>query len=287
MNVSDPSGTDDFEGVNPANGATIYYHLPALSEDEEVTLTLYSEEGQVIRIFNSKKDPNYVSYDGYPSAEPTLTKKEGLNRFVWDLRHPILEGVPEVYIEASFRGHKVSPGSYQIELKFKDQVVRQPLEVVASPLSKATKEQWEMYDSFMKAAETNYNEMTRQTNRLYSLSKQLAKLINDGLNGGLKQQAEALQKELNDWDDKMVQRLSKAYDDVENYENGFTANYIRAFNEADSSEPRVTEGTKRVIEELNEAWSLLKAEGDRLESEAIPRLNKLLFESGIGALNSK
>ena len=139
----------------------------------------------------------------------------------------------------------------------------------------------------MKAAEANYNEMTRQTNRLHSLSKQLEKLITSSLPGELKAQAKALQKELNDWDAKMVQRLSKAYDDVENYENGFTANYIRAFNEADSSEPRVTEGTKRVIEELNKEWSLLKTEGDRLESEAIPNLNKLLFEAGIGALNSK
>jgi transcriptional regulator of heat shock response len=100
-------------------------------------------------------------------------------------------------------------------------------------------------------------------------------------------QAKALQNELKQWDAKMVQRLSKAYDDVENYENGFTANYIRAFNEADSSEPRVTEGTKRVIEEHNKQWSLLRAEGNRLEYEAIPSLNKLLFEAGVGALNNK
>jgi len=287
MNSSDPSGTDDFEGVNPASGATIYYHLPTLTEDEKVTLTIYDSEGQVIRSFSSTEDLNYVSYDGYPSAEPTLSKKEGLNRFVWDLRHPNLEGVPEVYIEASFRGHKVSPGQYQIELKFKDQVVRQPIEVVASPLSKTTKEEWMIYDTFMKSAEANYNEMTRQTNRLHSLSKQLEKLIRSGLTDSLIGQAKALQNELKQWDAKMVQRLSKAYDDVENYENGFTANYIRAFNEADSSEPQVTEGTKRVIEEYNKQWSLLKVEGNRLEYEAIPSLNKLLFEAGVGALNNK
>ena len=35
---------------------------------------------------------------------------------------------PEVYIEASFRGRKVSPGQYQIELKFKNQIIRQPIE---------------------------------------------------------------------------------------------------------------------------------------------------------------
>jgi polyhydroxyalkanoate synthesis regulator phasin len=129
--------------------------------------------------------------------------------------------------------------------------------------------------------------MTRQTNRLHSLSKQLEKLIRSGLTDSLIGQAKALQNELKQWDAKMVQRLSKAYDDVENYENGFTANYIRAFNEADSSEPRVTEGTKRVIEEHNKQWSLLRAEGNRLEYEAIPSLNKLLFEAGVGALNNK
>ena len=31
----------------------------------------------------------------------------------------------------------------------------------------------------------------------------------------------------------MAQRLSKAYDDVENYENGFTAHYLTVLNQAD------------------------------------------------------
>ena len=82
----------------------------------------------------------------------------------------------------------------------------------------------------------------------------------------------------------MAQRLSKAYDDVENYVNGFTANYIRAFNEADSDQPRVTAGTKKRIAELNAEWQQHKAVGDPLE-ERLARIERQLFEAGVGALS--
>ena len=63
--------------------------------------------------------------------------------------------------------------------------------------------------------------------------------------------AEALQ----DWDGTMVQRLSQAYDDVENFVNGFTAEYLTALNHADSGIPRVNKGTEAKIESLDATWS--------------------------------
>ena len=42
----------------------------------------------------------------------------------------------------------------------------------------------------------------------------------------------------------MVQRLSKAYDDVENFENGFTAHYLTLINAVDSELPKLTIGAK-------------------------------------------
>jgi hypothetical protein len=78
--------------------------------------------------------------------------------------------------------------------------------------------------------------------------------------------------------------LSKAYDDVENYVNGFTANYIRAFNEADSDQPRVTAGTKKRIGELNTVWQKHKSVADPLE-QRLKELEQRLFEAGIGPLS--
>ena len=42
-------------------------------------------------------------------------------------------------------------------------------------------------------------------------------------------------KQLTNWDEDMVQRKSKAYDDVENFPNKFTAEYLFLINQTESS----------------------------------------------------
>jgi SMC interacting uncharacterized protein involved in chromosome segregation len=137
----------------------------------------------------------------------------------------------------------------------------------------------------MSGAEATYNEMTQQVNRLFEQSKRLEKIVAEKeLNAELSAAAEQLIKDLKAYDTIMAQRLSKAYDDVENYVNGFTANYIRAFNEADSDQPRVTAGTKKRIGELNTVWQKHKSVADPLE-QRLKELEQRLFEAGIGPLS--
>ena len=64
----------------------------------------------------------------------------------------------------------------------------------------------------------------------------------------------------------MVQRLSQAYDDVENYENGFTAFYITLINQVNSGLPRVSSGAISQKEALDFAWDILKEEAEVLMS---------------------
>jgi hypothetical protein len=82
----------------------------------------------------------------------------------------------------------------------------------------------------------------------------------------------------------MVQRLSKAYDDVENYVNGFTAEYLTALNHGDSGIPRINTGTKSKLEALNAQWNVYKKEAELLLSEDVEGLNREFYELGIGAL---
>ena len=82
----------------------------------------------------------------------------------------------------------------------------------------------------------------------------------------------------------MVQRLSKAYDDVENFVNGFTAEYITAFNHADSGIPRVNQGTKDKVAALNRQWTGYRAEALKLINDAVPAFNASLRDVGVGAV---
>ncbi len=82
----------------------------------------------------------------------------------------------------------------------------------------------------------------------------------------------------------MIQRKSTAYDDVENFPNKFTANFLFMMNHGESSIPSINEGTKARHAELLEQWKPLEAEGKRLVEQAIPAFNALAKEKGVGVL---
>jgi hypothetical protein len=216
-----------------------------------------------------------------------LPAKKGLNRFVWDLRHPTLPGAPEVYIEGSFRGHKAIPGEYSFVLSFGDTRLTTKAAIRNNPLIPTTAEEFADYDGFMEQAEATYTEMTVLTNQMHALHGRLKALESNLEASGkteLQEQARELSKAMDAWDKTMVQRLSKAYDDVENFVNGFTAEYLTALNHADSAIPRVNQGTKQKIAELNGVWARHKATARDILDKQVAALNQALQQAGIGVL---
>jgi hypothetical protein len=100
----------------------------------------------------------------------------------------------------------------------------------------------------------------------------------------VKKDGEALVKKLKAWDEDMVQRRSRAYDDVENFQNKFTANYLFLINQTESDLPRVNQSSMDQWEKLGTEWSSLKTRSAELIAKDIPSLNKKLWDLGVGAI---
>ena len=98
---------------------------------------------------------------------------------------------------------------------------------------------------------------------------------------------DGLLKKLKAWDGDMIQRRSRAYDDVENFPNRFTANYLFLVNQTESDMPRVNQPSRDRLAELNAEWATLKARADELTDKDIPALNRQLWELGVGAIWKK
>jgi len=282
------NGTHPTRGVNPATGAVLYYHLPELKPTDHITLEIKDEDGNILRTFSSVKDSVFVSYDGGPSGEPVLTKNKGLNRFVWNLRHATLPGVQGVYIESSYRGHKASPGKYAVTLKSGDQSVNKRLEILPNPLYPTDARTYEEYHNLMKEMEDAVTKMHTMVNVLYAKRQQLEQLLgtlgNDQKFVQIKKDGLSLVQNMKIWDEDMVQRKSKAYDDVENFPNKFTANYMFLMNQTESDIPRVNQPNLDRLKELNLEWSVLEARARLFLEKSIPSFNKQLWEAGVGAL---
>ena len=285
------SGADDSEGVNPANGVVFYYYIPDNLKTKELSLEIKDEDGNVVRTISSRANPNYQRYPGGPSPEPILSNKVGLNRFVWDMRHQSLPGIPTAYIEGSYRGHKAMPNLYSASLKQEDKLSEVLFSILPNPLYNITKEEYLETHKFKVITEANLTDMHNRVNKLKKIQSQLVKIIKELPEEqkymGLKSKGEAIILQLKSWDEDMVQRKSKAYDDVENFPNKFTAEYIFLMNQNDSSIPKLNSASKNRLEELNKEWMELKSRSEELIQKVIPTYNKLLWNNEIGALNVK
>ena len=285
------SGTDDSEGVNPANGVVFYYYLPRKSKNKELTLEIKDKDRNIVRTIRSKSNLNYQRYPGGPSPEPTLSNNIGLNRFVWDMRHQSLPGIPTAYIEGSYRGHKAMPNLYSALLKQEDKISEVSFSILPNPLYNISKDEYLETHKFKIITEANLTDMHNRVNKLKKTQRQLIKIIKELPEEqkyiGLKSKGEAIIQQLKSWDEDMVQRKSKAYDDVENFPNKFTAEYIFLMNQNDSSIPKLNSASKNRLEELNKEWIELKNRSEELIQKVIPAYNKLLWNNEIGALNVK
>ena len=245
-----------------------------------------NEEGMMIRKLTSVKDTTYRKWDGGPPAEPTLKNAKGLNRIVWDLRYPIMPGVPDVYIEGSYRGHRVPPGVYSITLRSGEKSESVEIEVLQNPKYATTTEQYTEYSTFMRQVEKSYSDMHNLVNALWDARNKIQSILPNlpegKTSGTLRKEGLSLSQKILNWDSEMVQRKSKAYDDVENFENKFTANYLFMMNQTQSDIPRVNQSSRDRRSELDMQWDILQATGNQILDQDIPKFNKMLWEAGIG-----
>ena len=283
-NSDDITGTDPFTGVNPANGMVLYYELPELASSDELSLEIRSADNRLIRKYSSVADSTYKKYDGGPPSDPVLSKNAGLNRLVWDLNYPIKPGVPDVYFETNFKGHRSPPGTYTVTLKVGDNQVSTQGKIIDTPGVEIGAEQHREYDLFMTELEENVTQMHHLINSLYNVQSQLKDILSSLDNNTLLSEGKELMKQLREWDEDMVQRKSKAYDDVENFENKFTAEYLFLIDQTNSTIPRVNKSNQDRKNELDQQWAPLKQRADRFIKSDIPQYNQKLWEAGIGAL---
>ncbi|MGB5237604.1 MAG: glycosyl hydrolase, partial [Flavobacteriaceae bacterium] len=286
LNQNDNSfkGTHPFEGVNPANGMVLYYELPKMADSMDLRLEIMDVNGKMIRQFSSVKDTTFKKWDGGPSAEPVLAKKAGLNRFVWDLNHQTKMGVSNVYFETNFSGHRAAPGSYKVRLNYGSQTVETTGKIINTPGVEISDAQHKEYDDFMSETENELMAMHQTINSLYNVQSQLKSVMGTLQDERLLKEGKLLMEKLDQWDKEMVQRKSKAYDDVENFPNKFTAEYMFLIDQTNSAIPRVNNSSKERREELEKQWAGLKQRAGTLIKQSIPDYNQELWEAGIGAL---
>jgi len=288
LDEDDVKQTSPF-GTNAPTGVVFYYNLPAdLAEGDTLTLTITDADNHVVRSYSSTADASFVAYPGGPKADPVLSRTKGMHRFVWDMRYPTVLGAPRVFIEGSYSGHKAAPGTYRAALKLGTQEQTTAFNVLPHPGIQATAAQYQEQHVVMSAIEARLNEIHGAVNKMASARGQIDGLVAllaeksaapDVANAG-----KALSKQLLDWDSQLVQRKAESNDDIINYVNMLSADYIFLKGEMDTNAPNVTEGMKTQLAALDARWAPLQAQYQSFVANGIPAFNALCQTANIGTI---
>jgi photosystem II stability/assembly factor-like uncharacterized protein len=276
-----------FAGTNAASGAVVYYQLPDVKKDTLVTMEIVNSRNELVRSYSSKPDEGFVSFPGGPDADPMLPVRKGLNRFVWDLKGESIIGVPTVFIEGSYEGYLAAPGEYTVRLKMGDQVQTAKITVKPRPGIKANQADYEEQSDLMKKIVEEASQIHREvlgTRKTTAQLKETSAMLKDKPGTEeIRRKADKLAKDLTAWEDDIVQNKAKSNDDIINYVNKITADYIFLKGDIEANVPYVTEGQKQQFQTLHSQWMKLKERKTNIEKE-ISALNADINKANIGRI---
>ena len=262
-------------GANPATGAVMYYNLP--DSVKAVSIHIRDDKGNTIRSF-SNTAASASSNNSY-RREPVLTASKGLNRFVWNLRMQGMPTIDGVYIEGSYNGRRVMPGTYQVVLKVDGAEHSASLVVKADPRLNATAQAYQLQNDLLEKLERDVTDIHVAVTRMRGLTKQINELTrlveHDSSKVSLVKLGKAITQKIKEWEEELIQPKSQSYDDVINFVNKLSANIIFIHGELNGTVPYVTAGQQARYEELHSKWMGFKKAMDGLLSTDIAAFNAL------------
>ena len=254
--------------ANQASGAVIYYtvHAPD-SIAKKASVTFSDNKGKVIRTFYAKPPANTTS-NNKNENDPTLDVKPGLNRFVWDLREESIASIPGVFIEGSYDGARVVPGTYKVALHIDSTDVEQTFNVIADPRIKASPANYIEQSNLLQQIANDVNDIHVAVVRMRNIQKQLSgmkeRIENKEGYKNIVTIADSISDVIHTWEVALIQSKSESNDDVINFVNKLSANYIFLRGELDTNTPHVTAGQLLRYQELHKEWNTYKTQYDAI-----------------------
>ena len=160
-------------GHNPPTGVIVHYNLgdaPA----EDAVLVVSDGNGRAIRTVRPKPDDYDDLTDAEKPAGPFLPVEEGMNRYIWDLRHDQSSKVGTGPKSEAVEGPLVVPGTYTVSLTVAGQTESQNVTIEQDPRVSTSAEELQKQLDLMLRVRDRTTEVHGAINRIRSIRGQVA-----------------------------------------------------------------------------------------------------------------
>jgi len=284
------------DAVRTGRGVTVYYTLPR--QAQRVTLEFLDARGAVVRSFTGTPADSARGGQGGAGGggededdedaparprDPRVPVKAGLNRFVWDLRHPGAEDFPGIiFWSARIVGPRALPGAYRVRLLVDGQPVgMEGFHVVTDP----------RYHPAPAAVDSQFalamriRQRTTDANRGVLLVRGIRRQVDERLthtqDPAVRAAAEQLKGRLAAIEDSLYNPRLRSGQDPLNYPIRLNNKMAALLGVVESAEAAPTRQSYEVFADLSRRIDARLAELDALVRTDLPRLNALLRAQGL------
>lgn len=280
-------------GQNPPSGSVINYYFREKPE-AEVTLEFLDGKGNPIRSFKSEKNKDAEKDSGRMNRRrgrrvEHVLAEAGMNRFIWDMRYPDAEKVPEAVLwGGTLSGPIAVPGTYQVRLTVAGKTLSRIWEWKKDPRIAATQKELQEQLDFLVKIRDKLTEINKAINRLRETKKQVAVFLDkvkDHEHG--KEIADAgkkLTSKLQDIEDVLIQHRSKSSQDPLNYPILLDNKIAALASIVGSVDARPTNQSYDVFGELSAKADEQIVKLHTVFETDLPAFNKKVQEAGIPAI---
>ena len=265
-------------GENPPNGAIISYWL-ADAEAGPVALTVRDAAGATVAAFRSDDD-------ALPQAKRPGTR-QGLNRFVWDLRHAGPVSLDPVLAKSGSKplasepdpqpGPTATPGEYEVELSAGPEIASARLTVAPDPRLVTTPEEYARQFALLHRLTSCLDRLNAAVNRIRRFKQQLAALSG----GSLAEQAAGATETLEAVEAVLVDVLRQSPRDVLRHPAGLNDTLVDLISTMSISDTAPTASAEAVSEDIMARVDAEIAKVDALAVAEIAAINRRAAEAAL------
>ena len=270
-------------GANPPNGVMAFYYLKeALGKDDEFKLEFMESDGDVIKTFSNKKDRKNPS--------PVAETKEGMNRFVWDMRYPDAKKVPNAVMWGGRHiGPKAVPGEYKVKMTLNGKSQTQSFNILKDPRINTTQSDFQDQFDLLMDIRNRTTEINEKILTIRSIKDQINTLTGLMKESGFKDEnvtkaGQELVKSLSTIEERLIQVKSKSRQDPLNYPIRLDNKIAALVGVVSSVDARPTAQSYDVLEDLVEQAQVHYKKLNKVLTDDLYKFNNMVSEAAVPAV---
>jgi len=263
-----------------SRGVAIDYYLKQAAD--KVTIDILDSGGKVVRSFTGTPPPPAPATpeaapapppdDSFRPPPPQPAVKQGLNRFVWDMRYPDAKDFKGLILWAgSVRGPAAPPGAYEVRITASGpsagsgpgQAKTQPFAIVRNPKMQATDADLQEQFALASQISAKVAAANQTVLKIRDLKDQIGDRTTKAKDGKITAAGEALGGKLTDVEGEIYQYRNRSGQDPLNFPIKLNNKLAALQSIVDSGEYKPTDQSYAVFKELS---SQLDKQFSRLDS---------------------